>query len=153
MASRRNFRRQLEGYGLTTAAILYRLPDHPCAAADLRLAGVRPLPEIPGAQRIPQLLAGAARRTAALGHGRAFAADQAGGDPVRGRRVPVALSCSHATCVIGSELRSRGHVFMRRRHRMKRMRTLSTVIRERASQVGAPSKAMIAALGTGLAAA
>jgi uncharacterized protein Usg len=24
-----NFRRQLEGYGLTTAHILYRLPDHP----------------------------------------------------------------------------------------------------------------------------
>jgi uncharacterized protein Usg len=25
----RDFRRQLEGYGLTTAHILYRLPDHP----------------------------------------------------------------------------------------------------------------------------
>jgi uncharacterized protein Usg len=25
----RDFRRQLEGYGLTTANILYRLPDHP----------------------------------------------------------------------------------------------------------------------------
>src|SRR5262245_46806779 len=25
----REFRRQLEGYGLTTAQILYRLPDHP----------------------------------------------------------------------------------------------------------------------------
>jgi uncharacterized protein Usg len=24
-----DFRRQLEGYGLTTASILYRLPDHP----------------------------------------------------------------------------------------------------------------------------
>src|SRR5258708_27311679 len=24
-----NFRRQLEGYGLTTAHILYRMPDHP----------------------------------------------------------------------------------------------------------------------------
>jgi uncharacterized protein Usg len=33
MASQRmtsgDFRRQLEGYGLTTAQILYRLPDHP----------------------------------------------------------------------------------------------------------------------------
>ncbi|TMJ68454.1 MAG: Usg family protein, partial [Alphaproteobacteria bacterium] len=28
MASK-DFRRQLEGYGLTTAQILYRLPDHP----------------------------------------------------------------------------------------------------------------------------
>ena len=26
---RRSFGRQLEGYGLTTAQILYRLPDHP----------------------------------------------------------------------------------------------------------------------------
>jgi uncharacterized protein Usg len=25
----REFRRQLEGYGLTTASILYRMPDHP----------------------------------------------------------------------------------------------------------------------------
>jgi uncharacterized protein Usg len=25
----KDFRRQLEGYGLTTAHILYRLPDHP----------------------------------------------------------------------------------------------------------------------------
>ena len=28
MASK-DFRRQLEGYGLTTAQILYRMPDHP----------------------------------------------------------------------------------------------------------------------------
>ena len=25
----KDFRRQLEGYGLTTASILYRMPDHP----------------------------------------------------------------------------------------------------------------------------
>lgn len=25
----RDFRRQIEGYGLTTAEILYRMPDHP----------------------------------------------------------------------------------------------------------------------------
>lgn len=29
MPSCDSFRRQLEGYGLTTAHILYRLPDHP----------------------------------------------------------------------------------------------------------------------------
>jgi uncharacterized protein Usg len=28
-ASSKDFRRQMEGYGLTTAHILYRLPDHP----------------------------------------------------------------------------------------------------------------------------
>jgi uncharacterized protein Usg len=25
-----DFKRQLQGYGLTTAHILYRMPDHPC---------------------------------------------------------------------------------------------------------------------------
>jgi uncharacterized protein Usg len=29
MGSRRDFQRQLAGYGLTTAQILYRRPDHP----------------------------------------------------------------------------------------------------------------------------
>ena len=28
------FRKQLEGYGLTTAEILYRLPDHPAKRID-----------------------------------------------------------------------------------------------------------------------
>ena len=41
-----NFKRQLEGYGLTTAQILYRLPGPSVPAADLCLAGLRPLPEI-----------------------------------------------------------------------------------------------------------
>jgi uncharacterized protein Usg len=29
MSVSRDFRKQIEGYGLTTAQILYRLPDHP----------------------------------------------------------------------------------------------------------------------------
>ena len=36
-----DFKRQLEGYGLTTARILYRLPDHRRLAPNLRLAGLR----------------------------------------------------------------------------------------------------------------
>ena len=40
-----DFKRQLEGYGLTTAHILYRLPDHPSFLQTYRLAGVRSLPE------------------------------------------------------------------------------------------------------------
>ena len=42
-----DFRRQLEGYGLTTANILYRRPDHPWLLTDLRLAGLRSLPDVP----------------------------------------------------------------------------------------------------------
>ena len=33
-----DFRRQFEGYGLTTANILYRLPDHPGILQNLHLA-------------------------------------------------------------------------------------------------------------------
>src|SRR5262249_59198171 len=40
------------------------------SAADLRLAGLRPLPEISAAQPLSSVLAGDARGTAALGHRR-----------------------------------------------------------------------------------
>ena len=47
------------------------------AAAELRVAGLRPRPVLPGADEIPALLARDARRRAALGAGRPFGADQA----------------------------------------------------------------------------
>src|SRR5580704_10671708 len=62
------------------------------AATDLCLAGLRSLPELSGAQQIPQFLAGKARGSAALGDGGACAADQARGNPRHRRRVPAALS-------------------------------------------------------------
>src|SRR5579864_656411 len=64
----------------------------PLAAADLRLAELRPVSEIPGAAGLPALLAGEARRSPVLGHGGAFQADQAGGAARRRRRVPPALT-------------------------------------------------------------
>src|SRR5260221_1819866 len=47
------------------------------AAADLCLAELRSVSEIPGAKRLPRLLAGKARRAVVLGHRGAFQADQA----------------------------------------------------------------------------
>src|SRR6476620_488367 len=55
------------------------------AAANLRLAKLRSVSEIPGAERLSRLLGGEARRAAVLGHRRAFEADQAG-RTARGRR-------------------------------------------------------------------
>ena len=93
-----DFRKQLEGYGLTTANILYRhsLPaaGSPLASADLCLAGLRPVPALSRAQQIPALLVGNARRAAALGDRRPFAPDPAGGDSLGRRRVPFALSAA-----------------------------------------------------------
>src|SRR5579862_6255259 len=68
----------------------------PVAVTDLCLAGLRSLPELSGAEQIPQFLAGEARGAAALGHGGACAADQARRDPRRRRRVPAEL-------VVGSQ--------------------------------------------------
>src|SRR5581483_3435543 len=63
----------------------------PMAAADLCLAGLRSLPELSGAEQIPQFLAGEARGSAALGNGGPRQADPPGRNPLRRRRVPAAL--------------------------------------------------------------
>src|SRR5215469_12064811 len=86
-----DFRKQLEGYGLTTANILYRRPDHPWLLQSYVLAGLRYLPGISGAQQIPQFLARDLGRPVALGHRGAYAVDQACRDPCDRRRVPAAL--------------------------------------------------------------
>src|SRR5262249_35007203 len=62
------------------------------AAADLCLAELRPVSEIPGAAGFPCLLAGKARRPAVLGHRGACQADQACRASRRRRRVQVALT-------------------------------------------------------------
>src|SRR3954467_15362729 len=69
------------------------LPDagSSLAAPDLRLAELRSVSEISGAEGFPGVLAGEARRPAVLGDGGAFQADQAGRAAHRGRRVPAAL--------------------------------------------------------------
>src|SRR5580704_851543 len=61
------------------------------AAANIRLAELRSVSEIPGAAGFPRLLAGKTRWTALCGSRRAFQADQAGRTARGGWRVPVAL--------------------------------------------------------------
>src|SRR5262249_358471 len=63
-------------------------------AADLRLAGLRPLPALSGAQPLPRLLARNLGRPLALGDRRALAADQAGRDQGNQRGIPAALTLS-----------------------------------------------------------
>src|SRR5271165_4519919 len=62
------------------------------AVTDLRLAELRSVSEIPGAEGFPRLLAAKARRPAVLGHRGALQADQASRTARRRRRVPAALS-------------------------------------------------------------
>ena len=50
MASK-DFRRQLEGYGLTTAQILYRLPDHPSLLQTFVWQNYDLFPKFPELQR------------------------------------------------------------------------------------------------------
>ena len=70
-----DFRKQVAGYGLTTAQILYRLPDHPSLLQTYVWQNYDLFSEISGAAGFPGLLAGEARRSALLGDRGAFSAD------------------------------------------------------------------------------
>src|ERR1700674_2111837 len=63
-------------------------------AANLRLAELRSVPEISGAEGLPRVLGRKARRPTVLRHRGAFQADQARRAARRRRRVPAALSGS-----------------------------------------------------------
>src|ERR1700761_5594215 len=67
------------------------------AAADLRLAELRSVSEISGAEGFPEVLGREAGRAAVQGDSGAFQADQAGGASRRRRRVPVALIRLHVS--------------------------------------------------------
>ena len=66
--SSKDFRRQLEGYGLTTANILYRRPDHPWLLQTYVWQDYDLCPMFPHLNKFLNFLAGKARRPAALGH-------------------------------------------------------------------------------------
>src|SRR5882724_11606078 len=66
-------------------------PRPPMAAADLRLAELRSVPEISRVAALPGLLGREARRAAALGDGRPLPADQAGRAQGDRRRVQAEL--------------------------------------------------------------
>src|SRR5438094_8597492 len=86
-----DFRRQLEGYGLTTANILYRRPDHPWLLQTYVWQNFDPLPRFPGTTGFFGILAEIARRCRAFGHGRAFPPHQTGRDQTGGWRFQAAL--------------------------------------------------------------
>ncbi len=85
------FLRQIEGFSLTTAEILYRLPDHPKLSAELYLAGLRPRATLPQAHRLPRFLGRQSRRRAVPHSRGASAADRAGGVQLRRGRAQAAL--------------------------------------------------------------
>ncbi len=86
-----DFRRQLAGYGLTTAQIFYRRPDHPWLLQSYVWQEYDLCPNFPELQRFLEFWQTVARWRAAFGDGRAFRTDQAGRIERRRRRVPAAL--------------------------------------------------------------
>ena len=73
----KDFRKQVLGYGLTTAEIVYRRPDSSLVAANLRLAGLRSVSKFPGVEGLSRLLGNKARWSAVRSHRRAFETHQA----------------------------------------------------------------------------
>src|SRR4051812_49295279 len=67
------------------------------ASPDLRLAELRHVSDISGAEGFRGVVAGEARRSAPFGDRRAFQADQAGRAARRGWRVPAALNSAPAS--------------------------------------------------------
>ena len=91
----KEFRSQLEGYGLTTANILYRRPDHPWLLQTYVWQDYDLCPNFPVLNKFLNFWLEKLEGPAALGHRGACPADQARRDPRRRRRVPAALiGCS-----------------------------------------------------------
>ena len=92
MAHPKTFRRQLEGYGLTTAQILYRLPDHPSLLQTYVWQDYDLCPKFPALNGFLtfwlEKLEGPLH-SVTVAHSRA---DQAGGNSCGERRVPLALN-------------------------------------------------------------
>ena len=87
-----DFRKQVNGFGLTTAHILYRRPDHQWLLQSYVWQAYDLFPKFPELQKLSGVLAGQAGRPAAFGAGRALQADQAGRAQGDQRRVSAALT-------------------------------------------------------------
>ena len=86
-----DFQKQLRGYGLTTANILYRRPDHPWLLQTYVWPELTTSAQISGTAQLFAILAKISRRNAALGHSRAFSPHQTGRDQSGGWRFQVKL--------------------------------------------------------------
>ena len=89
-----DFRKQVLGYGLTTAEIVYRRPDRHWLLQTYVWQDYDLFPNFPALKDFLDLLGNQAGRSAVCRHRRAFQADQAGRTARRRRRVPAALSGS-----------------------------------------------------------
>ena len=88
-----DFRRQLEGFGLTTANILYRLPDHPAILQNYIWQQHDLHPDFPELTKFLDFWTPRARRPASLGDGSPLPPDQAGRVPGGRRGVSAELTC------------------------------------------------------------
>ena len=91
MASK-DFRRQLEGYGLTTAQILYRLPDHPSLLQTYVWQDYDICPKFPALNGFLAFWLEKLEGSVALRHRGTFATDPTGGNSCGERRVSLALN-------------------------------------------------------------
>jgi len=82
-----DLQKQLKGYGLTTANILYRRPDHPW----LLQSYVRPLPRFSRIAGFFGILGRNRSKVSAFGHGRTFLPHQTGRDQTGGWHFQAAL--------------------------------------------------------------
>jgi uncharacterized protein Usg len=86
-----DFQKQATGYGLTTAQILYRRPDHPWLLQTYVWRAYDLCPEFPELQGFLEFWQKSLEGVLAFGHGRTFSPYQTGRDQTGGRAVPAAL--------------------------------------------------------------
>ena len=91
-----DFRKQVLGYGLTTAQILYRMPDHPSLLQTYVWQNYDLFPKFPALKDFLSFWEKVAGWTVVLRDGRPFQADQARRTARRRRRVPAALNSARA---------------------------------------------------------
>ena len=88
----RDFQAQLAGFSLTTAEILYRLPDHPSLLQSFIWQEYDVHPRFPAPQELPRFLDGEPGRQALSRDGGAQPSHLAGRAAPDRRRVPRALN-------------------------------------------------------------
>jgi len=97
-----DFQKQATGYGLTTAQILYRRPDHPWLLQTYVWRAYDLCPEFPELQGFLEFWQKSLEGVLAFGHGRTFSPYQTGRDQTGGRAVPAALISDRLLALPGS---------------------------------------------------
>ena len=106
----KDFRKQVLGYGLTTAEIVYRRPDRHWLLQTYVWQDYDMFPNFPALEGFPRVLGNKARRSAVRGHRRALQTDQACRTTRRGRSLPAALTrARRVSCVLPLLVASEAH--------------------------------------------